>query len=92
MILSPTALLPATAALVVVVALILAAARAARATGLGRRMRTGRRLAVVESAALDPRRRLHLVACDGRHMLLLTGGGSDVALGWLPSAGPEDAQ
>ena len=46
--------------------------------------RPGRRLAVQEVIALDPRRRLVLVRCDGRDMLLLTGGGQDTMLGWLP--------
>lgn len=34
--------------------------------------------------ALDGRRRLHLVSCDGRRLVLLTGGDSDVVVGWLP--------
>ena len=34
--------------------------------------------------ALDGRRRLHRVACNGREVLLLTGGGTDVVVGWLP--------
>ena len=44
------------------------------------------RLAAVQSLALDSRRRLHLVACDGRQVLLLTGGAQDVVVGWLPAA------
>ncbi len=47
----------------------------------------GGRLVTVQSLALDSRRRLHLVACDGRQVLLLTGGGQDVVVGWLPPAG-----
>ncbi|MBX6373456.1 MAG: flagellar biosynthetic protein FliO, partial [Acetobacteraceae bacterium] len=48
--------------------------------------RPGRRLALVEVLALDPRRRLVLVRCDGREALLLTGGGGqDALLGWLPT-------
>jgi flagellar protein FliO/FliZ len=34
---------------------------------------------------LDGRRRLVLVSCDGRTLLLLTGGPQDVVLGWLPA-------
>jgi flagellar protein FliO/FliZ len=45
------------------------------------------RLVAVQSLALDSRRRLHLVACDGRQVLLLTGGAQDVVVGWLPVAG-----
>jgi flagellar protein FliO/FliZ len=46
--------------------------------------RTGRRLGIAEVIALDARRRLVLVRCDGREVLLLTGGGQDAVLGWLP--------
>jgi flagellar protein FliO/FliZ len=42
--------------------------------GAGRR----RRLDLIETFALDARRRLHLVSCDGRDVLVLTGGGQDV--------------
>lgn len=46
--------------------------------------RSGRRLAIGEVMALDARRRIVLVRCDGRELLLLTGGGQDAVLGWLP--------
>jgi flagellar protein FliO/FliZ len=46
--------------------------------------RPGRRLGVAEVIALDARRRLVLIRCDGREALLLTGGGQDAVLGWLP--------
>lgn len=77
--------LQAGAALCGVLLLLWLAARGARATGLARR--GGRRLAVQEVLALDSRRRLLLLRCDGREMLLLTGGGQDSLLGWLP--GPD---
>ncbi|MBK1661981.1 hypothetical protein CKO45_27700 [Paracraurococcus ruber] len=48
----------------------------------------GRRLAVAEALALDPRRRLLLVRCDDRELLLLTGGGQDAVIGWLPGKTP----
>lgn len=44
----------------------------------------GRRLAVEEALPLDARRRLLLVRCDGRALLLLTGGTQDAVIGWLP--------
>lgn len=44
------------------------------------------RLAVRSVCAVDPRRRLVLIACDGREALLLTGPSGDQFLGWLPSA------
>ncbi|GGC61653.1 hypothetical protein GCM10011504_44850 [Siccirubricoccus deserti] len=76
--------LQAAAALAVVLLLIWLTGRAFRAGGGA--PRTGRRLAVQEVLALDPRRRLLLLRCDGREVLLLTGGGQDTVVGWLPPA------
>lgn len=70
------------AALAAVLVLVLLSGRAARAF-LGRQPQAGRRLALRETLALDPRRRLLLVACDGREALLLTGGTTDLVVGWL---------
>lgn len=46
--------------------------------------RPGRTLVLRESIALDPRRRVHLVQCGQRQVVLLTGGGQDVVIGWMP--------
>jgi flagellar protein FliO/FliZ len=73
----------AAGALAAVLVLIWLAQRAARFGGIGR-FRAGARLAVQESIALDTRRRLLLVQCDDRCVLLLTGGAQDVVVGWLP--------
>lgn len=80
-------LLTALLALAAVLALVWLAARAARFSGLAPRAAPGRRVAVRETTALDARRRLHLVSCDGRCVLLMTGGAQDVVLGWLPESG-----
>ena len=89
---NPATLLTALAALAVVLGLVWLAARAARLAGLGPRTGGGRMLNVVDSVALDPRRRLHLVACAEGRVLLLTGGSADLVVGWLPppagAAGP----
>jgi len=77
--------LQAGAALCGVLLLLWLAARGARAAGLARQ--EGRRLAVQEVLAIDGRRRLLLLRCDGRELLLLTGGNQDALLGWLP--GPD---
>jgi flagellar protein FliO/FliZ len=45
--------------------------------------RTGRTLIVRESVALDPKRRLHLVQYADRQVILLTGGGQDLVVGWV---------
>lgn len=86
----PITWLTAGLALAGVVAVLLLLARGARAVGLapgapGRQ----RRLSVQEVLALDARRRLVLVRCDAAEALLLTGGGQDQLLGWLPAAGSD---
>ena len=74
-------LVSAIAALGAVLALVLLAGRVARLT----RSPAGRRLALLETLALDRSRRLSIVRCDGRELLLMTGGGSDTVVGWLPA-------
>jgi flagellar protein FliO/FliZ len=78
-----TTMLTAAAALAGVLAALVLALRGLRAASLARR--AGRRLAFEEALALDGRRRLVLVSCDGRALLVLTGGPQDVVLGWLPA-------
>lgn len=41
------------------------------------------RLEIAQTLTLDPRRKLLLVRCDNRHVLILTGGSQDISLGWL---------
>lgn len=79
-------ILTACAALAGVLGLVWLLGRAVRAAGLSHPA-AGRRLHVQEALALDRTRRLHLVACDGRELLLLTGGGTDVVVAWLPGTG-----
>lgn len=80
----PSTWLLAAAALLGVLGVIWLLARGARVAGLASGG-PGRRLAVREVAALDPRRRLVLVGVDGREVLILTGGpGGDTIVGWLP--------
>ena len=76
--------LTAFGALAVVLGLVWLGARGVRAVGLAR-PGAGRRLQLREALALDRTRRLHLIACDGRDLLLLTGGGADVVVAWLPA-------
>jgi flagellar protein FliO/FliZ len=83
MLLGFSSLLTAVAALVVVLALVWAGARAARFTGLAPRSSNGRILAVRDAIALDSRRRLVVVRCGARDVVLLTGGAQDLVVGWL---------
>lgn len=77
------------AALAAVLALVWLAARGAKQLGLAPRAAGARRLALAETLALDARRRVLLVRCDGREVLLLTGGGNDAVIGWLAREEPE---
>jgi flagellar protein FliO/FliZ len=70
-------------ALLFVLGLILLLARLLRATGLAPQT-GGQRLKLQEVLALDGRRRVIILRCDGRDVLLLTGGAQDLCLGWLP--------
>ena len=82
MIFDPDGLLKALGALAaVLVPLWLGArvVRGGRAPGRG-----SRRLTVAEAVPLDSRRRVVLLRCDGRELLVLTGGGQDAVIGWLP--------
>jgi flagellar protein FliO/FliZ len=82
-VITPTTVLTVAATLVAVLALIWLAGRAARFGGLARRPASGRLLSVQDVIALDARRRLYLIECQDRRVLLLTGGGQDVVVGWL---------
>lgn len=79
-----TTTLTAFAALAVVLGLVWLASRAARWGGLAPRPSGGRRIVVQDALAIDARRRLTLVRCDDRTVLLLTGGAQDLVVGWLP--------
>ncbi len=77
--------LSAAGALAGVLGLIWLFGRGARLAGLGLRpVRTGRTLSIMEVVPLDARRRLYLIGCRNRQLLLLTGPEGDNALGWLP--------
>ncbi len=69
--------------LIGVISLIAAAAQLFRLSGWQPRSRTGRTLALRESIVLDQRRRIHLVQCGERQVVLLTGGGQDLVIGWM---------
>ena len=77
-------------ALAAVLGLILLIGRGARLAGFARATKSRRlanrphRLALQETLMLDRTRRLHLVQCDGREMVVLVGGTSDILVGWLP--------
>ena len=77
-------ILTVTAALAAVVAMILLARFGTRLAGVRPRRGLDRDLSLEATLALDPRRRLSLIRCEGRRLLLLTGGSGDLLLGWLP--------
>jgi flagellar protein FliO/FliZ len=88
MVINSVSILTAIAALFAVLALIWLAGRAARFSGMAQRPASGRLLEVQDVIALDARRRLHVVKCEGRRVLLLTGGAQDVVVGWLDRTEP----
>lgn len=79
-----SSLITPVAALVAVLALVWLGARAARFSGLAPRRSGPRILTVQDVIALDARRRLVVVRCGARDVVLLTGGGQDLVVGWLP--------
>jgi flagellar protein FliO/FliZ len=88
MLLDLGSLLTAGIALALVLALVWLGARAARLTGLAPRPTGSRMLVLQDAIALDSRRRMLVVRCAGRDVVLLTGGGQDVVVGWLPVPEP----
>lgn len=52
------------------------------------RTRRTRHLAVLETLSLDQRRRISLIRCGDHEGVILTGGGSDIFLGWIPPHTP----
>jgi len=73
------------AALAGVIVMILLVRFGTRFIGLvPRRTSAQGALSLEASLPIDPRRRLSLIACQGHRLLLLTGGPSDILLGWLP--------
>lgn len=48
----------------------------------------GGALVLEQVLALDARRRLIVVRCEGRRLLLMTGGTQDISLGWLDPPPP----
>jgi flagellar protein FliO/FliZ len=66
-----------------VIALIYVSPRLIHSSGWRPKPRSNRTLVLRESIALDPRRRVHLVQCGNRQVVLLTGGGQDLVIGWM---------
>lgn len=77
------------AALTAVIIMILLIRFGSRFIGvIPRRPATHGILTLEASLSLDPKRRVNLIGCQGRQLLLLTGGNSDLFLGWLPPTPP----
>lgn len=80
----PQTILTAVGALVGILAVIGLAARLWQTGFMHRQTTNSRTLVLRETVALDPRRRLHLVQCGERRVILLVGGSQDVVVGWMP--------
>jgi flagellar protein FliO/FliZ len=79
----------AIAALAMTIAAILLVGKLAQRAGLGTGPRAGRRLAVIETTAIDARRRLVIARIDDREAVLLVGGATDQVV-CLMGAAAED--
>ena len=79
----------AAVALAVVLGLVWLGARVLRQGGWATHAAGARVLVLRDVLALDARRRLHVVRCDGRDVLLLTGGPQDLVVGWLEHGAPD---
>lgn len=77
-------LISASASLAGIVLVLLLAGHLARRTRFGRLPASGR-MQVADKLAIDPKRRLVMVTCDGHTLVLLTGG-QDIVVGWLPGS------
>ena len=85
---TPTSLFLPLGSLAAVLLLIYLIGRVARATRFVRLAGApNRRLRILEALPLDPKRRLVLVQCDGRSVLLLAGA-QDQVVGWMPELAP----
>ena len=42
-------------------------------------------LKLKETLAIDSRRRIHVIECEGHRALIMTGGPQDQFMGWVPS-------
>ncbi len=73
------------AALAAVLGMVVLAGRGARVLRLAQPA-AGRRLVLGETLPLDRTRRLQVVSCDGRELLLLIGSSSEQVVSWLPPA------
>lgn len=86
--LSFSALSEMAAALAAVIGFIWIGSRLVQFFDVAARVRGGGgSLQVEETLALDGRRRLYLVRCVDRRLILLTGGEQDQVIGWMPRAG-----
>ncbi|MFQ3622200.1 MAG: flagellar biosynthetic protein FliO [Acetobacteraceae bacterium] len=74
----------ALAALALTLGAVVLAGRLAARAGLGAGPRAGRRLAVVETLALDSRRRLVIARADENEIVLLIGGVTDQVVCTVP--------
>lgn len=71
---------PVAGGLALVLAAALFAAWLLRRLGLAQPAPSTSRIALVDSLQITPGRRIMLILCDGRHVLLATGGTTDVVL------------
>jgi flagellar protein FliO/FliZ len=72
--------------LAAVIGLVVLAGRLATHFSFRSHPAAGRLLILRESVALDTKRRVHLLQCGDRQVVLLTGGSQDLLVGWVNEA------
>lgn len=75
--------LVAACSLASIIAILLLGTRLVRLRLMSPRIQSTKALRLCETLPLDPKRRIHLLECDGNKLLVMTGGGSDQVIGWV---------
>jgi flagellar biogenesis protein FliO len=75
--------LVAVCSLTSIIAFLLVGTRLMRRRLMSVGLPSTRALRLCETLPLDPKRRIHLLECEGSKVLVMTGGGSDQVIGWV---------
>ena len=77
-------ILTGVSSLAAIIAFIVLATRLMRHRLMTVAVQPNRTLRLCETLPIDPKRRVHVLECEGSRVLLLTGGSQDQVLGWVP--------
>ncbi len=83
--LSVQSILVAMVSLAAIIAFLVLGMRLMRQRMMSAGTQSTRALKLCETLPIDPKRRIHLLDCEGRKVLVMTGGGGDRVIGWVPA-------